>query len=339
MSFKDKSLSNKSKTWEDFKILWDNNMDIINEYLYELKNEPNNSDLDFLIPIELLVPRDMNDESCINSFNNDLLEICAARNNNVQLQVSAKANQKGYFDILEKLIKKYNPTMKVEWKTNDGGDIKVQDIIALSWIPLNLVTDKDGKRIEWIAPNKLYSAKGSCLNQFDKLMSSPEVTSESESNYKRALINSEVETAFEITAQLPKLYDYIYTNFPTLYNASGGSYGRINAVKKLNDKRKIKVSPFEGKPIDILSPDGFIVPLVYGLQALMENTIVDGKQQIKWIQDPMEFLEKNLAKIVSEYAGNLGQCDYDPQKVGKSHKIINNHLQHLKWLLLVYYSV
>ena len=318
MSFKDKSLSNKSKTWEDFKILWDNNMDIINEYLYELKNEPNNSDLDFLIPIELLVPRDMNDESCINSFNNDLLEICAARNNNVQLQVSAKANQKGYFDILEKLIKKYNPNMKVEWKTNDGGDIKVQDIIALSWIPLNLVTDSEGKKIELVAPNKLYSAKGSCLNQFDKLMSSPEVTSESESNYKRALINSEVETAFEITAQLPKLYDYIYTNFPTLYNASGGSYGRINAVKKLNDKRKIKVSPFEGKPIDILSPDGFIVPLVYGLQALMENTIVDGKQQIKWIQDPMEFLEKNLAKIVSEYAGNLGQCDYDPQKVGKS---------------------
>ena len=50
----------------------------------------------------------------------------------------------------------------------------------------------------------------------------------------------------------------------------------------------------------------------------MKNTIVDGKRQIKWIQDPMEFLEKNLAKIVAEYAGNLGQCDYDPQKVGKS---------------------
>ena len=318
MYYKGKSLSNKSKTWEDFKTLWNNNIDIINEYLDELKKDPTNSDLDFLVPIELLVPRDVNDESCINSFNNDLLEICAARNNNVQLQVSAKANQKGYFDILEKLITKYNPNMKVEWKTNDGGDIKVQDIIALSWIPLNLVTDSEGKKIELVAPNKLYSAKGSCLNQFDKLMSSSEVTSESESNYKRSLINSEVKTAFEITAQLPKLYDYIYTNFPTLYNASGGSYGRINAVKKLNEKRKIKVSPFEGKPVDMLNPDGFIVPLVYGLQALMENTIVDGKRQIKWIQDPMEFLEKNLAKIVAAYAGNLGQCDYDPQKVGKS---------------------
>ena len=106
MYYKGKTLSNKSKTWEDFKILWNNNIDIINEYLNELKKDPNNSDLNFLVPMELLVPRDVNDESCINSFNNDLLEICAARNNNVQLQVSAKANQKGYFDILEKLIKK-----------------------------------------------------------------------------------------------------------------------------------------------------------------------------------------------------------------------------------------
>lgn len=101
---------------EDFKTLWNNNIDIINEYLNELKKDHTNSDLDFLVPIELLVPRDVNDESCINSFNNDLLEICAARNNNVQLQVSAKANQKGYFDILEKLITKYNPNMKVEWE-------------------------------------------------------------------------------------------------------------------------------------------------------------------------------------------------------------------------------
>lgn len=216
--------------------------------------------------------------------------------------------------------------MKVEWKTNEGGDIKVQDIIALSWIPLNLVTNNQGKKIEWIAPNKLYSAKGNCLNQFNKLMSSSEVTSESEINYKRILTNSEVETAFEITAQLPKLYDYIYTNFPILYNASGGSYGRITAVKKLNDKRKIKVSPFEGNPIDTLSPDGFIVPLVYGLQALMENTCENGKQQIKWIQDPMEFLEKNLAKIVAKYAGNLAQCDYDPQKVGKSPQNYKNSI-------------
>ena len=49
--------------------------------------------LHFYVPVELLVPRNPNDLACVESFKGELLEICAARNNNVQLQVSDKANQ------------------------------------------------------------------------------------------------------------------------------------------------------------------------------------------------------------------------------------------------------
>ena len=217
----------------------------------------------------------------------------------------------------------YNPALsnRIEWKTNDGGDIKAQDIIALAWIPLNLITpvkDANGRTLESILPQNIYRGKGGCLKQFEKLMSSPEVTVETAADYKRVLKNPEVGSAFKIAVELPELYDYIYEKFPDLYNAAGGNYGRITAVKKLNAKRKDKKTPFTEVEIETVSPEGFIVPLVYGLQALMENRVVNGQNEICWTQSPTLFLQNNLKKIISHYAGIFSMCDYDPQKIGKN---------------------
>ena len=117
--------------------------------------------------------------------------------------------------------------------------------------------------IEPVLARNIYGGKGGCLKQFEKLMSSPDVTRETSTDYKRELKNTEVYSAFQIAVELPELFDYIYEKFPKFYNAAGGSYGHIMAVKKLNDKRKDKTIPFTRKEIEIISPEGFIVPLVY----------------------------------------------------------------------------
>ena len=311
------------KTCDRFKELWHENRDLIDAYLQALRKDPSIGNLSFYVPVELLVPRDAEDFACVDVFKDDLLEICEVRNNNVELNISAKANQKGYFDTLKSLMEKRNPTLcnRIEWKTNDGGDIKAQDLIALAWIPLALITpvkDETGKIIEPIAANKIYSAKGSCLKQFEKLMASPDVTIKTSSDYKRELKNTEVYSAFQIAVELPELYDYIYENFPSLYNAADGKYGRITAVKKLTETRKEKKAPFSDNDVDTLSPEGYIVPLVYGLQALMVNTTINGRNEITWMQTPMTFLHDNLGKIVKYYSGIISICDYDPQKVGKN---------------------
>lgn len=323
MLYAGKPFPKGEKTWDSFKEMWKENRNLIDIYSEEIKKEPELGNLSFYVPVELLVPRDAEDFACVEAFKNDLLEICEARNNNVELNISAKANQKGYFDTFKSLMEKRNPALcsKIEWKTNDGGDIKVQDLVALAWIPLSLISaveDENGKIIEPVAPNKIYSAKGSCMKQFEKLMASSDVTSKTSADYKRELKNSEVTSAFEIAVQLPELYDYIYENFPVLYNAADGKYGNISAVKKLNDARREKRAPFSGKEIETLSPEGYIMPLVYGLQALMSNETVNGFNKIVWTQPPMPFLQKNLAKIVKSYSGIIKICDYDPQKVGKS---------------------
>lgn len=323
MAHSGESLPKGAKTWDEFKQLWEANRDLVGEYLDALKNDPGTDALSFYVPIELLVPGKVDDAASVESFKNNLLEICAARNNNVQLQVSAKANQRGYFDTLKALMDEYNPDInsRIEWKTNDGGDIKAQDIVALAWIPLSLITpvrDENGRVIEPVLAQNIYSGKGGCLKQFEKLMSSPEVTSETSADYKRKLCNWEVESAFKIAVQLPELYDCIYEAFPKLYNSAGGSYGHITAVKSLNEKRKDKTTPYTGRPIDTISPDGYIVPLVYGLQALMEKQVVAGRHEIGWKREPKDFLQENLEKIVKHYAGIFSMCDYDPQKIGKN---------------------
>ncbi len=323
LALRGEGLPKGAKTWDDFKQFWSIYREAVDQYLQASSQDPKLSELNFHIPVELLVPREITDASSVEAFKNDLLEICAARNNNVQLQVSAKANQMGYFTTLKQLMDEQSPIIgkRIEWKTNDGGDIKAQDIVALTWIPLNLITpvkDEHGRVIEPVLAQNIYRGKGGCLKQFEKLMSSPEVTVETSTDYKRELKNAEVESAFRIAVKLPELYDYIYEQFPKYYNAAGGSYGNISAVKSLNEKRKVKTSPFTGKSLDTMSPDGYITPLVYGLQALMENREINGQHQVCWKQDPMLFLVYNLGKIVQHYAGIFSMCNYDPQRIGKN---------------------
>lgn len=342
MEYSGEKLSNSSKNWDDFKNLWVENRELIENYLEDIKNNViDGKELDFLVPVELLVPRDINDTACVFNFTTNLLEVCEARNNNAELQLAAKANQKGYFDSLQKLMQEKNPTIsnRIEWKTNEGGDIKAQDIVSLSWLALNLidpvrVDNNENRVLEAVAPNKLYSGKGACLKQFEKLMSSPDVTEISDDGYHAVLINDEVKSAFEITTELPDLYDYIYENFPKSYNANGGRFLGIKACQVLNEKRKDKRTPFNGKKVEMISPDGFIIPLFYGLQALLEKRENNGKKEICWQQNPMTFLNNHFNDIVKDYMGNLSLCDYDPQKVGKATKVYDNAIKTYKMAIV-----
>ena len=271
LNYANEQMPKGSKTWDQFKELWIDNRGKIENYLKYLQTPEGNDELSFLVPVELLVPRDPQDENCVYSFRNDLYCICEARNHNHELDLSTKENQRGYFDEFKEILERHNPQIaaRVRWKTNTEGEVKAVDLIALAWVALNLVTPvrderNTNKYVEHIAPTQLFSAKSSCMTQFDRLMGSPDVTAESNDNYRRELKNPEVLSAFEVAVQLPELYDYIYENFPKLYNKAGGSYGSITEVKSVN-KRTKKVAPFSGKEIEMLSPDGFIVPLVYGL--------------------------------------------------------------------------
>lgn len=307
----------KVKVWDDFRTLWHAQAEAVDQLRAKVR-EGESSDLDFLIPVELIVPSDPDDEVVIEEFEASLLDICAARNNNVQLKVEAKANKRGYFDDLKTTLPAYI-SERVEWQQGDPKPVKVADIVALAWIPLAMLEPMpaadDGKAVVAPLPQNLYRNKGDCVVRFERLMSSPVVTTERGAIAE--LRNVPVFSALSIAGQFPELYELIYRKFPDAYNKQDGRYGRITAVSKMNPataKSKPRTR-YTDQTANYASPEGYIIPLVYGLSALLERR-EDGT--IAWKTDPTTFLNTHLDEIAKKYKGIMQMMDFDPQKIGKS---------------------
>lgn len=301
------------KTWSDFKAAWAEHR----EAVAKLKVDHPSGDggpLDVLIPVEVLVPTNDNDDEVLQQFSSSLLEIGAARNNNVELTLETKANKKGFYDELRKALPS-GIASRIEWKTNDGGEVKVRDIVALSWIPLSLIDLPAA--VPSLAAAAIYSHKGECTKAFDALMSDEGVSRPTGGEYTHELHNTTVGSALAIAAQLPNLYDQIYCDFPEAYNDGGAArFGRLSSVKMAKDMRSKPHSPFTKTPVAYSYPDGFIMPLVYGLKALMRKRD-DGK--VEWaVDDPAKFLDENLTTIVRKYRVIIEAFAGDPQKIGKN---------------------
>ncbi|MGD9637294.1 MAG: hypothetical protein AB7N54_03340 [Alphaproteobacteria bacterium] len=303
---------NRIRDWADFRKAWSENRNLIGEIIEEL---------DFQMPVEVQVPADMHDDTIVETFRSSLLEICAARNNNVQLSEETKANKKGFYEV----FREHLPTSlskDVEWKTNDGGRIKVRDIIALSWVPLSKLELPDGIRVN---PNQIYRNKAVCVSAFNKLLEHQDVSTPAAGGYAYTLNNKQVWSALKITGDLPALYDALTRGMPAAYNKSGGSFGKISAVRiydpgKVADKspkylRSEPLTPFYRQPISYTCPDGFIVPLLYGLRALLR---VGNDNLLSWKTDPKAFLAKYLVDIMKNYRLVIEMAGWDPQKVGKN---------------------
>lgn len=312
-AFGNNSIKRKIRRWPDFKDLWEEYREDI-EALRKIKSDDDEFDagaLDFLVPIEVLVPSDLDSEEATEAFNSSLLSICSARNNNVQLTLETKANKKGFYEDLRKALPSYIAD-RVEWKSNDGGDIKARDLIALAWIPLSAL---EADYIPKISPQNIYRNKGECAKQFDSLMSDDQVSEATDGEYTRAVHNDVIRSALTLAGELPVLYDKIYNDFPYAYNEGEGRFGKIGIVKMAEDMRTKPTAYFTEEAVKYSYPDGLIMPLVYGLRALMTT---DDEGCVTWSQDPYAFLDNHLSQIVRKYRVILDAFRFDPQKVGKN---------------------
>ena len=311
----------KLHLWEDMKRVWDE----CRAELEEVRDQ-----FQFLVPVELIVPANPESERSVSAFEMSVLNICAARNNNAQLTQETKSNKRGFYDdIRDKLDPKL--AERVEWKSNEWESsetkpIKVRDLLALAWIPLNKANENGLLPLEIsVTPQNIYRNKGECSKQFDRLMEHKEVSRADESP-KHELINPVVESAFDILKDLPGLYDKIYAEFPDAYNDNKYRFGSSVIVKIYDPVRREQakdktgfvitqpLTHFLGRPVRYRYPDGLVMPLVYGLKGLID--IRDGK--LCWQTNPYDFLDRNLSSIAGAYRLVLDMAKFDPQKLSKN---------------------
>jgi hypothetical protein len=91
-----------------------------------------------------------------------------------------------------------------------------------------------------------------------------------------------------------------------------------DANKRSDKNRKyMRTQPlthFTEQDVEYSYPDGLIMPLVWGLRALM--TVEDG--ELKWRTNPTAFLDRHLKDIAQNYKLVLEMSRFDPQKLGKN---------------------
>ena len=133
--------------------------------------------------------------------------------------------------------------------------------------------------------------------------------------YTHELHNPVIGSALILTGRLPELYDKIYRDFPDAYNAAGGRFGGLLIVKVAEKMRSKPTAHFTNIEVAYAYPDGLIMPLVYGLKALMG---VDANGYVKCNEDPAKFLDLHLESIVKKYEVILEAFRYDAQKIAKN---------------------
>jgi hypothetical protein len=232
---------------------------------------------------------------------------------------------------------------RIEWKPGviedrDAKPIKVRDVIALAWVPLNLANQNKLLPIDIsVTPQNIYRNKGECSEKFGVLMQRDEVTKPigGTAGGVRELHHKAVKSCLLIAADLPQLMDDIYEAFPSAYN-NGGKYnfGRQKEVLMFNPQKILELkaagksiegytatkptTPFFGEHTPRMVykyPEAYIYPLVTALSALMK--VHNGR--IVWaVSDPRESVLAKLEKVAPLFKGQLDAYGWDPQKVAKA---------------------
>jgi hypothetical protein len=314
----DSALS-KLKTWTDLPAIW--------AEAYE-KIQLIREQLDFLIPMEVIYPLD--GPAGAEEFNNAILDINRARNNNAQLTESTKAHKSGFYEEIKANLDG-DLASDVEWKANDGGRIKSRDLVALSLIPLSVLPesafqgDEPAPNSKIVSsPTMIFSSKGNCVTLYNDIVRHPGVSAPIQGKGEIIeVVHEGVKSAFAMMKDMPKLYDLIYEMVPIAANASGAKFGKIDSVKmydpskaKNGQQKYLKTRPktkYYRKDVDYDYGEGFVVPLVYALRELMEYR--DGR--VSWKVDPYRFVKDHLSRIMESYYGMIVGQSYDPAKVGK----------------------
>jgi len=311
----------KLKKWDEIIAVWRENQEEIIQAVSNTEDKIIQSSLDFLIPIEVIYPKDSKDEHSLNEWGITHSNITHARNNNAELVSSTKDNQQGYYDYLKDILPK-DIKESIQWKTNGDGTIRVADVLALALIPLSVVPQKTTGVNLPANLVKIYNSKAYCVDIFKEIL---DRNGSKIGGNEFELQDPIIKSALGLIPDILRIYDYIYAEYPKAYNKDG-SFGKMEVVKiydaeKFKDggskylKRKPKTK-FLNQDCKYSYADGLIIPLVVAIKELIYFD--EYSQSLKWkVTDPIKFLEDNLDPISKIYGMVIRMASYNPQKIGK----------------------
>ncbi|MFR3728374.1 AIPR family protein [Lacrimispora sp.] len=224
--------------------------------------------------------------------------LAAARNTSVQVQDKSIAELEDRFEIIKNTLAGESYMKRVFFKENDNGDIDVADLLAV----LNMFNISRYNAMDSFPINS-YSSKKKCIDLYIN----------EHKEYGESIDNPYVKMK-PIMADIFKLYNEIEKNMNTYYRQKNPS-GRYGATKGVTTPKAGQVfkSKFMNEEIEVLSPNGFIYPILGAFRALVEEK--DGSYF--WIKNPFSVLNNIGPDLVESTVSMSRSLGNNPQSVGK----------------------
>ena len=121
--------------------------------------------------------------------------------------------------------------------------------------------------------------------------------------------------------QILFLHDYVYANFPNLYNEFAGPGARLG--RRLGVKSQLGhpfLLPLTATPVEYILPNGMIFPLLAGFRKLVRFPY-RSNMLAKWKVDPTAFFQKHGAKIIGNLLDQIDLIGGNPNIGGKKKQV------------------
>ncbi|MGY6464037.1 AIPR family protein [Corynebacterium sp. UMB8791] len=308
----------KLKYWDQLKECWQKHLRDIEAF----KRDGDDPLLETRIPVEIVSPRtDSQEDTGVNEFNNLILSICANRNQNAQLAADAIANQSGVFDYLKASLPQAFAE-EVTWSTNDNKRVDPRLLVSLTWVALSEVPTLEDYNVQPLPATSAYSSKAEALSRFTKLLEAPGAAEKTDDGKSYVVLDTYIDSAFAMTTQVLECHDIIYKGYKDAYNATGGAFGRIGAVKKASKGKTATLYSNEVIEHEV-PPTGFLNPVVFSLRALIRAD--KESKALTWLVDPVEFFanKSNLESIIAAVRPIIEMANWNPTTVGKNTAAYN----------------
>ena len=224
--------------------------------------------------------------------------LAAARNTSVQVQDKSIAELEDRFEIIKSTLASEIYMKRVFFKENDTGDIDVADLLAiLNMFNINRYNGMDS------FPINSYSSKKKCIDLYIN----------EHKQYGESIDNPYVKMK-PIMVDIFKLYNEIEKNMNLFYRQKNpsGRYGATKGVTTPKAGQEFK-SKFMNEEIEVLSPYGFIYPILGAFRALVEEK--DGVYA--WKKNPFSVLNNIGPDLIESTVSMSRSLGNNPQSVGK----------------------
>ena len=285
--------------WKEFKQKWLENQSAIETWS---KSPTSSTFHDMLIGVELILPMDVENSDSVDLFKRSIIDICSARNTSTPLKTSTMLGKLGLLDPLKaRLLEPY--LSRVQWEQNGQGVVKSDDLISMTLVPFKAllkyfpIENKSGRFMTVKAANSLYAGRTAGVKNYGELMQSNKITKRT-SDYKREIFGSEIESVFDLAAQLPEIYDRIYSLFASAFDHnSDRSLMALPSIVEWNNRHRLNLRlPYSGQPISGVFPEALIQPILRGLEFLIGFDLET--RRLYWMRDPISFLDSHIDEIV-----------------------------------------